>query len=178
MPKLDHSILEELANEGYTPEAAKAKDALLSEGFTLVDEPTPFDQPSPLQAQGPQGAAEGRRGSSPYQGDRRPEEPQRAPQRAEEKPRQAAPSPPGKRSLPPLKSLDGSRDYRKLYRAACDFHERHNPPTASAEYWSNTSDDMTETAQRFDNDPFLTALLIAIFEELEQQYKVLTNTEK
>ena len=88
----------------------------------------------------------------------------------------SAPSnPASKRPLRPFTALDASRNSRSMYRAACDFHERHNLSSRSAgeddAYWERVTDDMTETASRFDGDPFLTALLIAVFEELEREAK-------
>lgn len=88
----------------------------------------------------------------------------------------SAPSTPAsKRPLRPFTALDASRNYRSMYRAACDFHERHNLSSQSAgqddAYWERVTDDMTETVARFDGDPFLTALLIAVFEELEREAK-------
>ena len=89
----------------------------------------------------------------------------------------AQPVPALKRPLKPFTALDSSRNYRAMYRAACDFHERHNPPTldssGGADYWTAVTEDMTETANRYNQDPFITGLLIAIFEELEREYKQL-----
>ena len=89
----------------------------------------------------------------------------------------AQPTPTLKRPLKPFTALDSSRNYRAMYRAACDFHERHNPPTldssGGADYWTAVTEDMTETAGRFDGDLFITGLLIAIFEELEREYRQL-----
>lgn len=83
-----------------------------------------------------------------------------------------------KRNLKPFKAVDG-KDYRAAYRAACDFHERHNPPTISNDggvlYWQEVTDDMQGIAQQFGNDPFIFSLLCAVFEELEREYKQLKN---
>ena len=87
----------------------------------------------------------------------------------------AQPVPALKRPLKPFTALDGSRNYRAMYRAACDFHERHNPPTldGGADYWTAVTEDMTETANKYNQDPFITGLLVAIFEELEREYRKL-----
>lgn len=87
---------------------------------------------------------------------------------------------PAKRQLKPFTGMDKSRNYRAFYRAACDFHERHNPPRANnpEEYWSAVCDDMCETGRRFDNDLFLTGLLLAVFDELEREYKSLPSPEE
>ena len=70
---------------------------------------------------------------------------------------------------------DPTRDYRAMYAALFRFHERHNPPTAGSDggafYWAAVSDDMTATAQQFDNDPFFLNLLCAVYEALEREYK-------
>lgn len=81
-----------------------------------------------------------------------------------------------KRHLKPFKAIDG-KDYRAAYRAACDFHERHNPPTIGSDggalYWQEVTDDMQTIAQQFNGDPFITGLLCAVFEELERQFMAL-----
>lgn len=77
-----------------------------------------------------------------------------------------------KRPLQPLRSRDGSRDYRRLYRLACNFHEKYNPPRLSDDYWREVCDEMCRiTAEDMGNDPFGMELLLAVFEELERQYK-------
>ena len=77
----------------------------------------------------------------------------------------------------PFTGIDARRDYRAMYRAACDFHERHNPPCLDdeMEYWTQAADDMSEVAARFDNDAFLIGLLIAVYNELEREYKRLAE---
>lgn len=90
----------------------------------------------------------------------------------------ANPPPPAPRKgLKPLTGLDPKRNYRAMYRAACDFHERYNPPQADnpEEYWNAVCDGMCEIGRRFDNDPFLTGLLLAVFDELEREYKALAS---
>lgn len=67
--------------------------------------------------------------------------------------------------------IQKKRDYRRIYRALFDFHERHNPPRAEAEgeYWAAVCDDMTQLCQTFDNDPFMIDLAVAVFGELERE---------
>lgn len=158
---LDFSKLENIAYRGFEgAEARAAKDELIEQGFTVVEgEKTPFE------------AAEGQ-----------PLNPSTPPAGS-----------PAKRQLKPFTGMDKSRNYRAFYRAACDFHERHNPPTVDVEYWQThkpgedetpqaeldywekTVDDMAATANSLQQDPFLTNLLVAIFEELEKEYKALRD---
>lgn len=89
------------------------------------------------------------------------------------RPQDQRPAPPSSRAKrPPLQSL-GGRDYRPLYRAACNFHERHNPVQLTAAFWEEVCADMTATANEFDNDPFLMELLLAVFEEMERESREL-----
>lgn len=84
-----------------------------------------------------------------------------------------------KNKLTPLLSLDGSRDYRSFYRHACNFHERHNPPRLSDEYWEEVTDDMCRiAAEEMKDDPFGMALLMDVFEELEREYKALREASE
>lgn len=157
--ELDFSKLENIAYRGFEGAEARAeKDKLIEQGFTVIeDATTPFDAPP---AQGPDTST--------------------LPSKS-----------PKKRQLRPFTGMDKSRNYRAMYRAACDFHEAHNPPTVDREYWRTHTpgedetpqaeldyweavcDDMTATANSLQQDPFLTGLLIAIFEELEREYKAL-----
>ena len=83
-----------------------------------------------------------------------------------------------KRPLKPFTALDGS-NYRAAYRAVCEFHERHNPPRLDDDggenYWNTVTEDMGEIAERFNQDPFIIEMLIAVFGELERQFKLLRD---
>lgn len=86
------------------------------------------------------------------------------------------------------------RDYKRLYRIAFDFQQRHNPPTVDREYWKGktpglddtpeaelryweeTAEDAGKTSAAADNDPFLMDLIIAIVSDLEREYKRLRES--
>ena len=107
----------------------------------------------------------------------------------------APPPPISSISSPPKKDAltdhNGSRNYKKMYRAAHDFHERNNPPTvereywkdhtpgedtpppSELEYWNKLAQDIGETSAAGENDPFLMSLLMAIMDELEREYKAI-----
>jgi len=169
MGKLDFSGINRIAFKGF--EDQEERDSLLQAGFSVVDEPTPFDTP--------QGEAQ----SAPV-----------APPPSA--PVESSPAP-GRRSegaKKPLTDYTGERDYNRLYRIAHDFHQRHNPPTVDREYWriripgvddtpeaelrywEETVKDMAETASAGKGDPFLQALLTAVYEELERDYKALRDS--
>lgn len=75
-----------------------------------------------------------------------------------------------RRQAAPFTGRDPGRDYRRIYRALFDFHERHNPPSGDADsYWAAVCDDMTQLCQAFDDDPFLMDLAAAVFAELERE---------
>ena len=94
-----------------------------------------------------------------------------------------------KRKLEPFTGMDSKRDYRKLYRAACDFHEAHNPPAVDREYWrthtpgvdtpppveleywEKAAREVGEVSVMCGEDPFLIGLLCEVFNELEREYK-------
>ncbi len=80
-----------------------------------------------------------------------------------------------KRKLEPFTGIDSSRNYRAMYRAACEYHERHNPPRLDDDngetYWAEAVEDIGVVSSTFDNDPFLMGLLTAIYDELEREYK-------
>ena len=111
-----------------------------------------------------------------------------APEQPKAKPNAETPI---QRKLAPFTGHDESRNYRAMYRAACNYHERHNPPTVNREYWKthtpglddtpeeelsyweDVAKDMGATASAGGNDPFLIGLLVEIMEELEREYKAI-----
>ena len=162
MAELDFSALNRLAYKGFETEAEREqKDRMIEQGFTILpeDTETPFTAPHAS---------------------------------ADIKP-STAPEPRSERKREAFTDVSGTRNYKDMYRAAHDFHKRNSPPQVDREYWrTHTSgtpqtdedywekacDDMSATANSFDNDPFLTGLLIAIFEELEREYKTLRDAQK
>lgn len=93
-----------------------------------------------------------------------------------------------KREIRPFTGIDAKRDYRAMYRAAFEYHDRHNPPQvireywqqhkpgeadppqAELDYWAAAAQDACEVSNRFDNDKFVTGLLGAIYDELGREY--------
>lgn len=155
--ELDFNKLDTISYRGFHGAEARAqKDKLIEQGYTIVE-----DVEMPFTAVEEQNAIN----SMP------------------------PPKSPLERKLEPFTGVDSSRNYRALYRAACNFHERHNPPLVEAEYWknhtpgiddtpqaeldywANVAEDMSATASDLHQDPFLIGLLMAIFEELEREYR-------
>lgn len=91
----------------------------------------------------------------------------------------------------PLSDHSGSRDYKRMYRAAHDFHQRHTPPHVEREYWrthrpgedeppetelrywTETAEDVGKTSAAGGNDPFLMDLLTAVMSEIEREYNAI-----
>lgn len=166
---LDFTALNRIAYRGFdTVEEQEQKDALIDQGFTIVDNAeNPFLQ-----------AAE--KGSEPL-----PSSTSTAPKRSSDRKAEAL-----------ARASDGS-DYKKLYRVAHDYHQRHNPPIvdreywqthtlgvddsppAELEYWDEAARDIAETASAYGNDPFLTGLLTAVYGELEREFiSIRDNVQK
>ena len=109
----------------------------------------------------------------------------------------APPPPISSISAPPKKDAltdhTGGRNYKRMYRAAHDFHNSHNPPTVEREYWKDHTPGLDEpppseleywnklaqdmgtaaAAVGAESDPFLISLLIAVVDELEREYKAI-----
>lgn len=171
MAELDFTVLNKLAYKGFeTAEEQEKKDALIAQGWSIVDDKdNPFLQAAPTSSQ---------TASEPPQASALTK-PSTKPQTASQ----------GK--IKAFANASGTRNYNTFYRAAHDYHERHNPPIVDIEYWRThkageddvpqaeldyweaVCNDMTATANRFQQDPFLTGLIVAVFEELEREYKVL-----
>ena len=173
MAELDFTALNKLAYKGFeTAEEQGEKDALIEQGFTIAeDEDNPFLKAAPTA---PQTALEPPQASALTK-------PSSTPGSASQ----------GKKEA--FMSASGTRDYKTLYRAAHDFHKRHNPPVvereywethiagedeppqAEVDYWTEAATDVSTTAKAYNNDPFLTGLLMAIYEELEREYQTLRD---
>lgn len=161
---LDFTGLNQITLKGFeTEEEQEARDSLLQAGFTFVKSPdNPFTAPQSSAA-------------VPVS----PASPQPI----------TAPSPAssgGKGA--PFTDHTGSRSYKRMYRQAIDFHQRHAPPhvereywrthtpgeddipEAEARYWDETTKDMIRTSAAGNNDPFLMGFLMAITDELEREY--------
>lgn len=170
MPKLDFTALNNLAYRGFeTAEAREQKDALIEQGFTIAEADTdnPFLQADNTAAQ---------TASEP---------PKTSPVKDIDSARGQA----SERKKTAFMSASGTRNYRTLYRVAHDYHIRHNPPTVDREYWqthtpgedapspleleywTEAAKDISATAEAYDNDHFLTGLLIAVYDELEREYQ-------
>ena len=81
------------------------------------------------------------------------------------------PAPALKRELEPFKGILTGRNYSAMYEEARAYHESHNPPQLTPEYWEEAMKDLLMTARQFNNDPFMTSLLSAVYGELERRYK-------
>lgn len=93
-----------------------------------------------------------------------------------------------KLEIRPFTGIDEKRDYRAMYRAAFEYHDRHNPPRIDREYWQThtpgiddtpqleidyweqAAQDIGEVSNRFGNDKFIIGLLCAIYDELGAEY--------
>lgn len=156
---LDFSKLHSIAYRGIEGAEARAfKDQLIEQGCTIVEEQeTPF---TTAEAQ---------------------------PLNTSTKPQES----PVKKPLPPFTGADKSRNYRAMYRAACNYHEAHNPPTidreywkthtpgiddtpeAELKYWEKAAEDLVAIDEPFKNDKFFIDLIVAIYSELEKEYKAM-----
>lgn len=61
--------------------------------------------------------------------------------------------------------------YKAVYRQVFDFHERHKPFPQTPEEWEETARDFAQTVEAAGGSPFAVSLLMAVYEELERQWK-------
>ena len=62
-------------------------------------------------------------------------------------------------------------EYRTAYRLAFDFHAKYAPFPPTLELWEAAARDLGECCSRHENSPFLAALLLAIMDEMDRQWK-------
>lgn len=177
MAELDFTALNKLAYRGFeTEEEQGKKDALIEQGFTIAeaDKDNPFLQASSTASRT---ASEPPIASALIK-------PSTTPQKASQ----------GKTEA--FTDVSGTRNYKTLYRAAHDYHKRHfppmvdraywethtagedEPPQAELDYWEEAVNDMCATVNAYNNDPFLSGLLVAVFDELEREYQSLGGYSK
>ena len=160
---IDFSMIDKIAYQGFdTEEKREERESLLQAGYTIVDgAESPFTAPQ---------------ASAPAKSQPEPPQPQRA---APERKKEA------------FTDHSGDRDYNKLYRVAHEYHRRHYPPVVDREYWrthtpgldttpetelsywTGIATDASATSAAGGNDPLLIALLSAVGDELEREYKAL-----
>lgn len=160
---IDFSKLDKIAYQDFDTEGKREeRDSLLQAGYTFVDSPeNPFTAPPP---------------SAPAEPQPEPPQPQRA---APERKREA------------FTDHSGGRDYNKLYRTAHNYHEKHSPPVVDVAYWKNhtpgvdslpeaedkywmrAAQELGEAAQVGGDDSFLMDLLLAVYSEIEREYKAM-----
>lgn len=62
-------------------------------------------------------------------------------------------------------------EYRTAYRLAFDFHAKYAPFPPTLELWEAAARDLGECCSQHENSPFLAALLLAIMDEMDRQWK-------
>lgn len=70
-------------------------------------------------------------------------------------------------------SSTAGKDYTAIYETIRAYHERHNPPRLTDEYWQSAVKGISEAAASLDNDPFALVLLEAVYSEMEREYNIL-----
>lgn len=166
---LDFSALKRIAYKGFeTVEEQERKDKLTEQGYTIVDgRDNPFLQASDAAS-----------------------EPLSASTMVNTTGEQTQAS--ARKKTPFLRASEGT-DYNAMYRAAHEFHQRHNPPAVDRdywrthtvgeddapelelEYWRGVVADMQAAATAYSEDHFFVGLLISVFDELEREYKALRD---
>ena len=67
-----------------------------------------------------------------------------------------------------LKGEAPTKEYSKYYRAVFDFHKEYSPFPRTLEEWEAAASEMCAISNAHDNNPFIMALLCAVWEELER----------
>ena len=153
MGKLDFSGINRIAFRSF--EDQDERDSLLQAGFTVVDEPTPFDTPQ--------------------------EEPQPSPTRKRKKRKVTTlfADHTGCRDYSKLyKIVSEFHRLHSLPRVNWEYWHKHIPgvddsPEEEQMYWEKTTEDFSRAVSAGGEDPFLKALLSAVMRELEQEYRAI-----
>ena len=59
----------------------------------------------------------------------------------------------------------------QYYRAAYEFHKRWSPFPATADDWCKAAEEAAQTCADHGNDKFIIDLFVAVYGDLERQYK-------
>lgn len=62
-------------------------------------------------------------------------------------------------------------EYRSAYRLAFDFHAKYAPFPPTGDVWQAAAADLGKASAAGGNNPFLNELLIAVYNEMERQWK-------
>ena len=161
--EIDFSMIDRIAYQDFdTAEKREERDSLLQAGYAFVDSPeNPFTAAQTSAQATPQPE---------------PTQPQRAA---------------SERKKEPFTDHSGGRDYNKLYRVVHDYHKAHTPPVVDIEYWrthtpgeadipeaedhywTEAAQAIGEVSAKGENDQLLMGMLIAVYDELEREYKAM-----
>lgn len=72
-----------------------------------------------------------------------------------------------------LQAAEITRDINAIHKAVQAYHARHTPPRLTDEYWQSAINGIHEMSVNFNNDPFVVALLVAVYGEMERGYNAL-----
>lgn len=165
MAGLDFSALNKLAYGGFdTAEAREQKDALIEDGFTVVDtgKENPF-----LQASGAASVT--------------------PPASAAQKPT-ATTKPGPARKIEAFMTSSGL-NVSAVYRAVYEYHKRHekpfvdveywrthkpgedNTPQAELDYWKSVGEEASILCKEFNSDPLMLDFMSAVYAEIDRAYK-------
>lgn len=64
-----------------------------------------------------------------------------------------------------------ARTHQKAFRCAFDFLNEHFPPEKDPDWWINTAKDCSAASVAFGETPIVIALLNAIMDYLNEEYK-------
>ena len=64
-----------------------------------------------------------------------------------------------------------TQEYKTAFRAAFDFMARWQPFPSNPEAWADAARDLGNAADECGNNPFMNDLLLAVYSELERNYK-------
>lgn len=80
----------------------------------------------------------------------------------------------------PFMSIDGKTDYKQVFADVYRFLQKYSPPEKDPDgmpggYWWKVGLELSELAQRYGAGSLMHNMLIAVYQELEREYKILMD---
>lgn len=71
--------------------------------------------------------------------------------------------------------MQGVIDYKAMYQEVYEYHKKYIVIQNTEEYWDKMTRESCEIAFRYNNHPFIVAMLVAVVEDIYHRYQEISN---
>lgn len=71
--------------------------------------------------------------------------------------------------------MQGVIDYKAMYQEVYEYHKKYIVIQNTEDYWDQMTKESCEIAFRYNNHPFIVALLVAVVEDITRRYQAIEH---